>query len=135
MPNWRIGADSIGFAIRELRARGLAERRSGVVLVGHSNGGDMAMLFASEHPELVRAVFSLDNRRHPLPRTRRPRICSVRSGDQQPDPGVLPTAEEQRALGMQFTPVAGLLHNDMWDGAAPEYRERMVQALDACLRY
>jgi hypothetical protein len=95
----------------------------------------MAMLFATNHPELVRAVFSLDNRRHPLPRTRRPRICSVRSADQQPDPGVLPSAEEQRALGMHVATVPGLHHNDMWDGAAPEHREKVLQALDACLGY
>lgn len=133
MPNWRIGAASIGFAIRELRARGLADRRVGVVLVGHSNGGDMAMLFAAEQPRLVSAVFTLDNRRHPFPRTREPRICSVRSSDQPADEGVLPTEAEQEALGMHVVRIDGLRHDDMWDGAAPAHREEVLKALAACL--
>jgi pimeloyl-ACP methyl ester carboxylesterase len=39
---------------------------SHLTLVGHSNGGDTAMYFANEHPELVSKVVTLDNLRVPL---------------------------------------------------------------------
>jgi pimeloyl-ACP methyl ester carboxylesterase len=131
-PFWETGADTILYLAGALRARGLADTAP-LVLVGHSNGGDISMLFAERHPAMVRAVLSLDNRRMPLPRTARPRVCSVRASDFPADPGVLPTAEEQARLGILVTTVPGLKHNDMWDGAAPEHKAAMLAALDACL--
>jgi dienelactone hydrolase len=130
-PVWRIGADSIGFVMGELRRRGLADRAP-VVLIGHSNGGDMTMLFSAEHPGDVRAAFSLDNRRMPLPRTARPRICSARSSDYAADPGVLPTPAEREALAMVIADVP-VNHNDMYDGASPQQQDAILNVLAACL--
>ncbi|HEY0116092.1 MAG TPA: alpha/beta fold hydrolase [Allosphingosinicella sp.] len=132
MPNWRIGAQSIGYVVDALRERRMTSARTPVVLIGHSNGGDMAMLFATEQPRLVAAAISLDNRRHPLPRTSRPRICSARSSDQPADPGVLPGAVEQSRLGMQIRQVP-VIHNDMWDGATPDQRAAMLDLILSCL--
>lgn len=130
-PVWQIGADSIGFAISELRRQGFADR-TGVALVGHSNGGDMAMLFASERPGDVRVAFSLDHRRMPVPRTARPRICSARSSDFVADPTVLPTQNERKALGMVISDVP-VKHNDMWDGASVQQKEAILGVLSDCL--
>lgn len=131
-PAWQIGADSIGFVVDELRGRRLANRTR-VVLVGHSNGGDMTMLFSSERPNDVRAAFSLDNRRMPVPRTVRPRICSARSSDFAADPGVLPTSDERKALGMVIVDVP-VKHNDMWDGATAQQHQAMLKVLSTCLK-
>jgi pimeloyl-ACP methyl ester carboxylesterase len=132
-PVWQIGADSIGFVARQLRASGMADPRARLVLVGHSNGGDMTMLFATQHPERVAAVLSLDNRRMPLPRLSRPRICSVRSNDQPADPGVLPDPAEQDRLGMVMANAA-VAHGDMNDRATEPQRADILRVLDACLR-
>jgi hypothetical protein len=91
------------------------------------------MLFAARRPDWVAAVFSLDSRRMPFPRTARPRICSVRSSDQVADPGVLPSAEEQARLGMVIGTVPGLVHNDMWDAATAERKDAVIALLDRCL--
>jgi len=131
-PNWQAGVDNIRHAAAELRRRGLATSAP-LVLVGHSNGGDMAMLMAELHPREVAAAFSLDNRRQPLPRTASPRICSVRSSDQPADPGVLPTPEEQSRHTIRIA-AAPVIHNDMWDGATPEQKAAMLALLDACLQ-
>jgi pimeloyl-ACP methyl ester carboxylesterase len=37
-----------------------------LTLVGHSNGGDTAMYFAQQHPDLVSKVVTLDNLRVPF---------------------------------------------------------------------
>ena len=130
-PVWQVGADSIAFTIATLRKQGLV---SGVpvLLVGHSNGGDMTMLFTEEHPQEVSAALSLDNRRMPLPRTSHPHICSVRSSNYDADPGVLPSLAEQQALRMVIVPVP-VKHEDMWDGASPEQKTAILQVVDACL--
>jgi len=131
-PVWQVGADSIGFIIGEMSRRGLSDPRRRAVLVGHSNGGDMTMLFASQHPELVDVAFSLDNRRMPLPRSSSPRVCSVRSSDFPADPDVLPTDAERRDLGIHiFT--SQVEHNDMTDVASPAAKAAILSAIDDCL--
>ena len=132
-PLWQIGADSIGFVARQLRASGMADPAAGLVLIGHSNGGDMTMLFASQHPERVAVALSLDNRRMPLPRLARPRICSMRSTDQTADAGVLPDAAEKVRLGMVVVTVP-VTHDHMDDTATGPQRQDMLRVLHACLR-
>lgn len=131
-PWWDQGAANLLFVIGEMRARGLADRRP-VLLVGHSNGGDSSMLFAAQHRDMVGFVFTLDNRRMKMPRTARPRICSVRSSDQPADPGVLPTAAEQKRYRMVIGTVPGLTHNDMGDGATPMQKRAILTWLGRCL--
>lgn len=131
-PWWDRGAANLLFVIREMRARGLADRRP-VLLVGHSNGGDSSMLFAAQHKQLVATVFTLDNRRMRIPRTARPRICSVRSSDQPADPGVLPAAAERKRYRMVIGTVPGLIHNDMSDAATPAQKRAMLRWLWRCL--
>ena len=107
----------------------LAERMT-VVAAEHADGD---VVRERARPAQVSAVFSLDNRRMPMPRVSHPRICSVRSSDFPADPGVLPTIAEQRRLGMHIAQIPGLHHNDMWDGATTEQRAAMTRHLEACL--
>src|SRR5215212_10196977 len=69
-----------------------------LTLVGHSNGGDTAMYFAKQHPELVSKVVTLDNLRVPFVLNENVKILSFRSRDPsfQTDPGVLPDPAQQR---------------------------------------
>jgi len=98
-----------------------------LVLIGHSNGGDMCMLFAQQHPQLVAKVISLDNRRMPFPRTAHPRIYSLRSSDQPADEGVLPTAEEQAQYHMRIIQLPNTMHNDMGDHGTDEQKQEIVR--------
>lgn len=131
-PVWQIGVDRIGFVIDEMTRRGFAELTPKPVIIGHSNGGDMTMLFAVEHPDIARAVISLDNRRMPLPRTSRPKVCSIRSSNFEADPGVLPSETERKTLGMLIVDVP-VKHDDMWDGAAPEQKEAILKVIAVCI--
>lgn len=131
-PVWQIGADSIGFVVRELSRRGIARSRVKPILIGHSNGGDMTMLYATEHPEKISLAVSLDNRRMPLPRSKSPRICSIRSSDLAADPGVVPSSREQQELGMSIIAVS-VKHEDMWDGGAPAEKDAILRALETCI--
>ncbi|WP_324671350.1 serine aminopeptidase domain-containing protein [Hymenobacter sp. GOD-10R] len=128
-PNWERGVQNMLFVRQQLQQRypGLDEQH--LLLVGHSNGGDMAMLFTHEHPQLVKKVISLDNRRMPLPRTRHPRILSIRSSDQVADEGVLPTAAEQKAFGIKIVKLPATIHNDVWDGATAAQKQEIGEAI------
>lgn len=131
MPNWQRGSENIHFVIKALKKQRPDLDATHVLLIGHSNGGDMTMLFAQQYPTLVSQVISLDNRRMPLPRVRTPRILSIRSSDQVADKGVLPTVEEQRAFGIQIVQLPATIHNDMWDGATRSQKQEINQVISA----
>ena len=132
-PYWERGVQNILIVRQELRRRYPEVDFGQLLLVGHSNGGDMSMLFAQEHPRLVQRVISLDNRRVAFPRARRPRILSLRSSDQVADSGVVHSPAEQRRFGSTVMALPYTRHNDMWDGATPAQQQEINAAISAFL--
>jgi predicted esterase len=113
--NWERGAENILFVLNELKRIKPELDFNHVNLVGHSNGGDMTVLFAHKYPNLANKIISLDNRRMELPRIFQPKIYSLRSSDQPADEGVLPTVEEQKKFGIKIIKLPNTIHNDMND--------------------
>ncbi|AWM32908.1 alpha/beta hydrolase [Hymenobacter nivis] len=124
-PNRERRVQNILFVRQKLRKKYPRVDFGQLLLVGHSNGGDPAMLFAQEHPALVRRVVSLDNRRMPFLRARQPRVLSLRSSDQVADSGVVPSPAEQRRFGSAVVRLPAIIHNDMWDGATPTQQQEI----------
>jgi len=133
-PSWERGVQNILFVIGELKQRRPDLDYDHVLLVGHSHGGDTTMLFAQEHPALVRTVISLDNRRMPFPRTKQPQLFSIRSSDQPADEGVIPSPEEQSRLGIQVVKLSATRHDDMWDGGTDDQKAEIVRHIARFLR-
>jgi predicted dienelactone hydrolase len=129
------GAQNIEFVRQALRRRYPRLDFSRLLLAGHSNGGDVAMLYVAEHPGHVERVISLDNRRVPLPRAARPRVLALRSSDQLADAGVLPTPAEQQQFGIVIVPLPHTVHNDMWDGATETQKAEMNAAVSHFLAH
>lgn len=134
MPFWKRGAESILFTLNELKKTKPSLDYQHLLLVGHSNGGDMSMLFAKDYPGLAAAIISLDNRRMPFLRADRPRVLSLRSSDQPADSGVIPTPAEQARYRMKVVKLPATIHNDMWDGATEAQKAEMLRYIGAFLR-
>lgn len=66
-PLWERGVKNILFVISELERAKIRVNLKKIILIGHSNGGDISMLFASNDPEMVEKVVSLDSLRMPFP--------------------------------------------------------------------
>jgi predicted dienelactone hydrolase len=130
-PNWERGVQTIRFVLQDLAQRQPQLDWQHVLLMGHSNGGDMVMLLAQEHPELrqVQQLISFDNRRVPFPRRPYPQVLSLRSSDQLADVGVLPTPTEQTQFGITLVQLPATIHNDMWDGATEAQKQQMNAAV------
>ncbi|SDH12709.1 hypothetical protein SAMN04488062_104217 [Flavobacterium omnivorum] len=110
--------------IKEIKEKNSELDFKHLILIGHSNGGDMTVLFAQKYPDLVDKIISLDNRRMKIPRTIHPKIYSLRSMDQPADEGVLPTIEEQQKFEMTIIKLNNTIHNDMNDnGSRKQKRE------------
>lgn len=133
LPSWQQGVQNIVFVLAELKKTHSEFDFEHAILIGHSHGGDTSMLFAQEHPDLVEAVISLDNRRMPFPRIAHPRLFSIRSSDHPAGDGALPSEQEQRRFNITIVRLANTHHDDMWDGGAETDKTAIRQALSQFL--
>lgn len=124
-PFWERGVVNILFVLKALSKSHPTLDFEHCVLMGHSNGGDMTALFAEKYPLLVDKIITLDNRRMALPRTRKPRVYSIRSSDQPADEGVLPSDEEQKKFGITIVKLPNTIHNDMGNSANTAQRKEI----------
>jgi len=126
---------NILFTLGELKRRQENADYDHITLVGHSNGGDVSMYVAQQHPELVSKVITLDNLRVPFVLSDNMKILSFRSKDPhfQTDSGVLPTPEEAKALGIDIVHT-GAQHNEMSDRGPDAVKEKIQATLDRFLR-
>ena len=98
MPNWERGVENILFTIKEFKKLKLDMNWNNIAVIGHSNGGDMAMLLATKHPAVAQKIISLDHRRMIMPRCNSPKIYTLRGSDYEADESVIPTKEEQKKV-------------------------------------
>jgi hypothetical protein len=102
-----------------------------LTLVGHSNGGDTSMFFATQHPELTSKVITLDNLRVPFVLSDKMKILSFRSKDPnfQTDPGVLPTPQQAKTDGIDIVNTK-FQHTWMSDRGPDSAKETIQATLD-----
>lgn len=128
------GAANILFVVGQLKKLQPHADYDHLTLVGHSNGGDVAMYCAKKHPELVSKVITLDNLRVPFVLSDKLKILSFRSKDPnfKTDPGVLPSPEQAKADGIDIvnTPFQ---HTNMSDRGPYLVKERIQATLDKFL--
>jgi alpha-beta hydrolase superfamily lysophospholipase len=127
------GEQNIFFAIRELKKVELNADYDHLTLVGHSNGGDISMFFAQQHPDLVQRVVTLDNLRVPILKSG-PKILSFRSKDPvfKADPGVVPDDNDAKTAGIDIVRTDAQ-HTDMSDRGPDSVKTKIQGTLDQFL--
>src|SRR3954451_4281054 len=127
------GEANILFVLEQLKKLQPNADYGHLTLVGHSNGGDTAMYFAKEHPEVVSKVVTLDNLRVPFVLSENLKILSFRSRDPnfQTDPGVLPdSGAKPPSVDIVHTQFQ---HTWMSDRGPDTAKEKIQAALDEYL--
>ena len=124
-PLWERGSTNILYVIKELNRINPSLNLSKVTLIGHSNGGDIAMLFARNHPQFVKKIISLDSLRMPFPRTGLAPILSLRGNDTKADEGVLPPEESLKQLAITIIPLPEAKHIDLCDRGSEVIQKQM----------
>lgn len=130
MPFWKKGEANILFTISEFKKLIPDMDWESLILIGHSNGGDMVMLTATEYPSIANRVISLDNRRMIIPRTGHPQIMTLRGCDYPADNGVLPTKEEQDRYNIRVVYLDGISHSDMGENGTKMQHDRINQYIE-----
>ena len=119
-PSWERGVANLEHVLRHLHRTCPQLDFDRLTVMGHSQGGDISVLFATTHPDALRTLITLDNLRLALPRTDHSQVYSLRSNDQPADPGVLPTAEEATRYHIGVVHAEDIGHNDMGNRGTPE---------------
>src|ERR1700724_3402770 len=125
------GEANILFVVGQLKKLQPSADYNHLTLVGHSNGGDISMFCAKRHPELVSKVITLDNLRVPFVLSDKLKILSFRSKDPnfKTDPGVLPTAQQAKAEGIDIVHTE-FQHTEMSDRGPDSVKEDIQATLD-----
>lgn len=127
MPNWERGVENIRFTIHEFKKLKAELNWKELTIIGHSNGGDMTMLFATEYPELLSKAISMDHRRMIMPRVSQPQIYTLRGCDYEADPYVIPTNDEQQKYHITVIKLDGITHSDMGQRGTDEQHQRITK--------
>ena len=133
MPNWERGVANIYFTIQEFKKLKPQLDWDKLILIGHSNGGDMTMLFATKYPHLINKAISMDHRRMIMPRTEKPRLYTLRGCDYDADAGVLPTKQEQEQFHMKVVKLDGITHSNMGENGTEEQHRLINQSISGFL--
>jgi dienelactone hydrolase len=133
-PVWERGVKNVQYVIGEMHRQNPVLKSTQPVLIGHSNGGDVAALYATLYPDRVAAVITLDHRRMPIPRQAEPPLLTLRAGEFEADPGVLPTKEEQAIYGIRVERFDEAKHIELSDLGSAAVRERMGAVVVAYLK-
>jgi hypothetical protein len=128
------GEANIQFVLRELPKLQPNADYQHLTLLGHSNGGDISMFFAQQHPQLVARVVTLDNLRVPFVTDGRLKILSFRSKDPEfkTDPGVLPSDKNAKEAGIDIVKTEAR-HTDMSDRGPDSLKQNIQGTLDQFL--
>jgi hypothetical protein len=132
LPAYERSEQNIFFAINELKKIQPHADYGSLTMIGHSNGGDISMFFAQEHPELVRMIVTLDNLRVPCLMSGKTKILLFRSNDWKPDPGVVPSDIQSRNAGITVVRTNSP-HVEMSDRGADRFKDSIGSALDQFL--
>ncbi len=127
-PFWERGVQNILFTISELRKTQTDLDLRKVILIGHSDGGDISMLFARTYPQLVAKVISLDSLRVPFPTKDHIPILSLRANDTNADKDVIPKSEAT------IIKLKNARHIDMCDRGSAEVKQEITSHIIAFLQ-
>jgi Chlorophyllase enzyme len=128
------GIANIMFALDELKkVQPNADYRH-LVMVGHSNGGDISMYFAKRYSHLIKKVVTLDNLRVPFMTDGKFQILSFRSKDPvfKLDPGVIPDDDVCAKAGITVVRTE-FQHNDLSDRGPDNVKTHIQVMLDKFL--
>jgi len=128
-PLWERGVQNISFVMNELKKEKPNLNLNQIILIGHSNGGDISMMFIDKYSEKVSKVISLDSLRYPFPADKNRPILHFSANDTKADHGVIPDK------GVKTIAIEGAKHMDFCDRGAPHIKEQTAQSIVSFLKY
>jgi dienelactone hydrolase len=133
-PLWERGVQNILFCLKEIKNIDNSVDTNKAYIIGHSNGGDISVLFATKYPEMVKKVVLLDSKRMFFPRTGKPPILSLRANDTETDPGVIPDKREHKKLNITVIKMEDAKHIEMSDRGPDNVKKQINEVVSSFLK-
>lgn len=130
-PIWERGVENIRFVLNEMNGQIEINK---VILIGHSNGGDMSVLYPQIYPNTVQTIITLDHLRMAIPKEEDLKIVSLRSSNLSADEGVLPNEKELEMYPIEIIQLKNIKHNDMNDFSKRKYKKTIQKIILDCLQ-
>lgn len=127
MPFWERGVNSLKFTIDNISKTNPKLDMRKVILIGHSNGGDISMMFADKYPSKVKQVISLDSLRYPFPMGSN--MLSLRANDTSADNGVLTKNADAKIIQL-----SDARHIDMYDAGPDAVKAEIIDHINDFLQ-
>ncbi|WP_278356371.1 alpha/beta hydrolase [Idiomarina abyssalis] len=128
--NWIRGAETLDFIKHSLASTYQNYNFNDLLLIGHSNGGDISSWLANAGKDYIDTVITLDHRRVPLPRRKDINVLSIRGSDYPADDGVLPSKKEAKEYSMCVKEIPESRHNDMTDYGPKWLKDEINRVID-----
>lgn len=128
MQFWKIGIENIKFVLNHLESENKKVDISKIVLIGHSHGGDIALMFAALFPYQVKQLVSLDSLRYPFPKQVKFPILWLRSYDRTPDSIVYPKR------GVKTINLKNVKHVEMCDNSSEKIKQKIIFEINEFLK-
>ncbi|NWO06704.1 MAG: alpha/beta hydrolase [Alteromonadaceae bacterium] len=132
--NWSRGAETLDFVKHNLEPTYPNYNFNDLLLIGHSNGGDISSWLANEGKNYIETVITIDHRRVPLPRNKDIGVLSIRGSDYPADDGVLPSQQENEKYGICVKKIPKSRHNDMTDYGPAWLKDEINSAVESYLK-
>lgn len=131
-PMYERAVQNIEYVLSELKKTETNADFSQITMLGHSNGGDISLFYAMQHPEMVKKIITLDNLRVPLLADLKAKVLSIRSNGSQnfkPDAGVIPPDEICEENGIEVVKMDDVQHTHMSDQGPDTVKARIAQVI------
>ncbi len=133
LPFWQQGVSTIQFVKSYFQLKQHSFQKA--ILVGHSNGGDIAALYATLYSNEVQALITLDHRRVPLPLNRDFKTLSFRGYDFPADDGVIPNPDQCEEYNISLYSLDSVGHNFMRDNGSRKMKREVIAEISKLLEF
>lgn len=134
LPNWKEGIKNIQSTLEYLKIKYPNHDYEKLNLIGHSNGGDIAMLFGREYPNILNSIITLDHRRMPISKTNKYKILSIRADQFPADNGVIPENLELDKSLIKIVKLENVAHDYLRDNATKETKKIVLEEISKILK-
>ncbi|MFP2768145.1 alpha/beta hydrolase [Oceanisphaera sp. KMM 10153] len=131
--NWQRGAVTLAFLQQQLPDRFTEYDFNQLLLVGHSNGGDISAWLANEGKDYIVNLITLDHRRVSLPKSDAVRVLSIRATEYPTAQAVLLTDAEQREYNGCVVAITDSKHMDLSDYGTAWVKQTVAEVIEGFL--
>lgn len=128
LPFWIRGSKNIEYTVNYFKNSKIGKDWdfNTLILIGHSNGGDIAAYYTKNHHEDVSMLITLDHLRMKLPLLKDVKVASLRGSNHQPDKEVLPNLLDQRKFNISLFYLPTV--HDNFSNLSSGYEEKLTNS-------